>query len=209
MRLEERFLPSRNDTSTGPASVVRAEVELDGARQTVTDYWRLVYAADRHNRHVRRWVVLDPPLDVAGIGSPIHAVEIAAPEPTAGSPAEAQYLGASFEVLASPRVLFYDARRREEPAEAVFRRGDVNADGTVSAADALGLLDVLFRRGQPSTCLKAADADDDGTLDLSDPVRILLYVFGRERRLPAPLGPCSVDPTPDGLSCVSYPACGQ
>ena len=109
--------PSENNISTGPASIVRAEVELQGASQTVTDYWRLVYAAERHNLHVRYWVVLDPPLDVAGIESPVHAVEVRAPEPTTAAEAQVMYLGESFEVLATQGVLSYNAQRSDEPAE--------------------------------------------------------------------------------------------
>ena len=117
------------------------------------------------------------------------------------------YLGESFEVLETPGVLSYGVERTDEPAEPNFRRGDVNGDGTVNLADALGLLGVLFLRGEPPACPKAADADDDGGLNLSDPVRILLHLFGGEGSLPEPFEICGVDPTPDDLSCEAQQAC--
>ena len=93
--------------------------------------------------------------------------------------------------------------------EESFRRGDVNADGAVDLADPLGLLGVLFLDGElPPVCMKAADADDDGRLNLSDAVRILLHLFGGQGALPDPFEDCGVDPTPDGLSCESFEVCG-
>ena len=78
--LEERFLATASLTTTGPASVRRATVDLEGKSQSVSDYWRLVYTARRHNTDVRYWVVLDPALELPSVSEPVHALEIVAPQ---------------------------------------------------------------------------------------------------------------------------------
>lgn len=207
LRLQERFLPSENDVSTGPASVVRGEVVLEGARRTVTDYWRLVYAARRHNRNVRYWVVLDPPLEIPSVSNPIHVVELTAAEPIDGTEAKVSYLGEDFEVLAELRLVSARKERVEEPPEAEFRRGDVNADGTIDVTDAIGLLEYFFLGAHAPECSKAADADDNGRLNLGDAVSILLHLFGGAASLPEPFGDCGGDPSPDDLPCESFGGC--
>ena len=74
VQLSERFLPSVN--ATGPVTLQRAVVELDGERQVVTDYWRLVYAAFRHNLDVEYWVILNQPIEIRAATRPVHAVSI-------------------------------------------------------------------------------------------------------------------------------------
>ena len=49
--------------------------------------------------------------------------------------------------------------------------------------------------------MDAADANDDGGVDVSDAVRILLYLFVNTGPLPAPHGACGSDPTADDLGC--------
>jgi hypothetical protein len=49
-----------------------------------------------------------------------------------------------------------------------FVRGDGNADGTIDLSDAVFVLGYLFQGRQEPLCLDAADANDDGDLDLSD-----------------------------------------
>lgn len=51
----------------------------------------------------------------------------------------------------------------------------------------------LFRRG---------DANDDGTLNISDPVYLLSYLFVGGGPPPPPFADCGEDPTPDGLDCA-------
>ncbi len=52
-------------------------------------------------------------------------------------------------------------------------------------------------------CLDAADANDDGLLNLSDAIAILAYLF-RQGVIPppSPPGPPGYDPTPDDLDCA-------
>ena len=55
-----------------------------------------------------------------------------------------------------------------------------------------------FRRG---------DANDDGTVDLSDAVALLMHLFAASGDLPAPFVDCGVDLTSDVLGCMRYAPC--
>ena len=90
-------------------------------------------------------------------------------------------------------------------AGAAFLRGDWNGDRVPGITDAIGLLDHLFRGGEPSACLDAGDADDSGALELTDAVRVLLHLFLGGEPPPAPFSSCGTDPTPDPLDCGSSP----
>jgi hypothetical protein len=84
----------------------------------------------------------------------------------------------------------------------LFARGNSNGDAQVDLSDAvLGLLH-LFAGRSDLRCLEALDADDNGEVNVSDPVFLLGYLF---RDLAAPPGPleCGADPTPDALGCES------
>jgi hypothetical protein len=58
-----------------------------------------------------------------------------------------------------------------------FSRGDSNHDGAVDISDALFTLDFLFLGGNAPPCADAADADDNGKLELTDAVAILGELF--------------------------------
>ncbi|MGE3165468.1 MAG: hypothetical protein AB7O52_11225 [Planctomycetota bacterium] len=95
-------------------------------------------------------------------------------------------------------------------AGGAFRRGDCNVDGTTNIADAVFLLSFLFPVGPAPTlgCQSACDANDDGQLNIADAVRVLDALFGVPASpLPAPIGACGVDPTPDALTCDNYMGC--
>jgi hypothetical protein len=47
---------------SGPAAIVRAEVNLDGEQRIVEDYFQTAYGADLHNFNERYLAVLDPPI---------------------------------------------------------------------------------------------------------------------------------------------------
>ena len=203
VRLEERF---REDTrDTGPANIFRAELHLGGTDRVETEYTRLVYAAARHNEAVHYWVVLDPPVTVEGVDGEVFVVEFRPVDPRVGVIAHGNYLGADFEVLARVEASSFEKEIRQT---AGFRRGEVVADNTagIDVDDAMGLLVYLFRSGKPPGCDKAADANDDGALNLGDVITILLYVFQGES-LPAPFSSCGSDPTSDALTCQSFPLC--
>ncbi len=203
-RLLERHEPPIDIDQTGPAALVLAELDLAGAERDVIDYWDLVYAASRHNLGVSYWAVLDPPLRVAGLESPVAVVEINAADEILGTAASVRYLNGSFQELASPAVATFSRESAPAPIVARFRRGDVNEDERVNLSDAVITLDLLFRgRGRPG-CWKSADANGDGRIDLADPLRTLLHLFAGAEPLPAPFESCGEAPAEaahDHLTC--------
>jgi hypothetical protein len=85
---------------------------------------------------------------------------------------------------------------------AQFRRGEVDGSGEVNLTDAFGVLGYLFR-GEPLSCLDAADVDDNGAVNLTDAVVLLLYLFQGGTAPPAPFDAPGEDLTPDDLTCGS------
>ncbi len=97
------------------------------------------------------------------------------------------------------------------PVEEVFVRGDTNADAEYNLGDAIYILMYLFQNGDKPPCLDAADGNDDGAVDISDPIRLLGHLFVSEAPPPPPYGTipaaCGPDPTPDELKCAAYVPC--
>jgi V8-like Glu-specific endopeptidase len=89
-----------------------------------------------------------------------------------------------------------------------FRRGDAVPDGTLDIADAIASLHYLFAGGALE-CIEAADIDDNGVIEITDPIGLLEHLFLAGAAPPAPSTGCGSDPTPDGLGCSSYAACGS
>jgi len=81
-----------------------------------------------------------------------------------------------------------------------FMRGDVEEDGKLTIADAIGILDLLFGEGEID-CEKKADIDDNGAIDIGDAIRLLDYIFGSGKAPAPPFPDSGVDPTPDALPC--------
>ena len=67
----------------------------------------------------------------------------------------------------------------------------------------------LFAAGPAPSCLDAADANDDGTLDIADAIAILGHLFGNAGPLPQPFAECGADETEDELGCQSFVPCEQ
>ena len=89
-----------------------------------------------------------------------------------------------------------------------FLRGDGNGDGIVNIADGIFLLQSLFADGGNSNCMDAADANDDGSVDVSDVISILGYQFNGTNPPPAPYPNCGVDPAGGtSIGCISYTSC--
>lgn len=82
-----------------------------------------------------------------------------------------------------------------------FIRGDANGDSEMNVTDALFTLDYLFVGEAEIRCMDAADTNDDGRVDLSDPVSTLmaLFVTGASRLEPYPEP--GFDRTFDELGC--------
>ncbi len=90
-----------------------------------------------------------------------------------------------------------------------FRRGDANASGSLDVSDAIRLLGTLFgiAAGSPLCllCADAADTNDDGQLNITDPIFLLQFLFLGGPSPPAPFPECGPDPTAvDGISCGVY-----
>lgn len=85
-----------------------------------------------------------------------------------------------------------------------FVRGDFNRDSLVNLSDAVSTASYLFLGGSSPTCQDAADANDDGILDISDPVYLLFFLFVAESPPPpAPYPDPGIDPTfRDSLGCA-------
>ena len=91
--------------------------------------------------------------------------------------------------------------------DALFLRGDANADGTVNISDPLSIFGHLFSGGARPYCLDAADANDNGSVDISDAIALLSYLFQGSTgpASPGTLIPGS-DETPDALYCLEQGA---
>ena len=63
------------------------------------------------------------------------------------------------------------------PQETLYIRSDANADGRLDISDAIYILRFLFMGGETPPCLKAADADDNTLLELTDAVFLFNYLW--------------------------------
>jgi len=207
LRLEERSEPS--EITTGPAALLRAQVQWVRDVQEVTGYFELVYSAFRHNLAPRYRVILERPILLPGEPRPVRAIELQTGYPVLQITAEARLLDGSLAEIR--RVAFESFRRRKFPEgqRIPFLRGDFDTSGRVDLADAAGVLRYLFQRGEASSCPDAADADDDGRLTVSDAIRLLLHLFGGQGPLPYPSARCGRDVTYDVLGCSVYSACTE
>lgn len=87
-----------------------------------------------------------------------------------------------------------------------FERGDVNEDGAINIADAIGMLNHMFL-GDVVYCQDAMDVNDDGVLDIADAIVTVSYLFLNGDPPESPFGFCGPDVTPDKLTCNSYARC--
>ena len=88
-----------------------------------------------------------------------------------------------------------------------FRRGDCNADGTFDISDTVFLLSALFSGGPAPACDDACDNNDDGQVDVADGIYGLGTLFSNGPPPADPFLDCGEDPTEDGLTCDTFPAC--
>lgn len=93
-----------------------------------------------------------------------------------------------------------------------FLRGNANVDPQVDLSDAVCILFNLFApSGSPCkspTCRDALDVDDNGRIEVTDPVYLLNFLYRDGPEPPAPgANFCGTDPTADSLDCLSNPLC--
>jgi hypothetical protein len=94
------------------------------------------------------------------------------------------------------------------PTQSFFIRGDSNVNGVVEIGDAVKTLLGMFR-GVPLDCRRAADSDDNGAIDINDPMIILRHLFLGEAPPAAPFPGCGLDTTIDGLECTVGSGCSS
>lgn len=97
----------------------------------------------------------------------------------------------------------------DAPVGIDFVRGDCNGDGSTNIADVIFALGYLFPASPPAPALDCADAcdgNDDGQLDVSDPITLLNGLFAGGT-IGAPNPACGLDPTSDVLDCSTFPSC--
>ena len=88
-----------------------------------------------------------------------------------------------------------------QSTDVAFIRGDARRDSRINISDAIAVLSHLFG-GRPVACADAADADDNGAVEISDALRIVEYLFVEGEPLAAPFPAAGADPTDDdGLDC--------
>ena len=91
----------------------------------------------------------------------------------------------------------------------VYVAGTSKRDYAVVKYDAEGIftLSYLFAEGSPPSCLDAADANDDGGIDMPDGIFILQNLFASGPAIPPPYPGCGIDPTVDELGCSRFAPC--
>jgi hypothetical protein len=87
-----------------------------------------------------------------------------------------------------------------------FVRGDVNADGVVNISDALKIIFYLFQ-GHPIDCEDAADLDNNGRVDLSDAIGLLLHLYSMGLPPQPPYPECGHESDNDDLTCDTHAPC--
>ena len=83
----------------------------------------------------------------------------------------------------------------------LFIRGDINWDETIDVSDGIAILHNLFRSRRPFACADAADVNDDGAVDLTDPIAVFRFGLLGTFTPPDPRATIGPDPTDDTIGC--------
>ncbi len=135
------------------------------------------------------YAVIDQILSVIPAGIPIHTYCLTL-DPFACDFYEALSLATGGIALTPP------------PIQNTILRGDSNGDGVVNIADPIYSLAYKFIPGSPAPpCADAADADDNGALEVTDAVVVFSALF-TDGFLPPPGTTCGPDTTIDLLDCA-------
>ena len=92
-------------------------------------------------------------------------------------------------------------------ADDLFVRGDVDGQRGIDRSDVRLILRFLFRGEDAPTCFDAADADDNGELQLTDAIFLINRVYRGGSPPPAPFPWCGEDKSDDSLSCERFDSC--
>jgi hypothetical protein len=82
-----------------------------------------------------------------------------------------------------------------------FIRGDANYDLALDISDPVTVLHAKFYGDVRIRCEAAADANDDGKVDISDAAYVFTYLFMGGSPPRAPFPEPGLDPEPGGLLC--------
>lgn len=86
-------------------------------------------------------------------------------------------------------------------------RGDSNGDEESDISDCVLIVLYLFGGGDEPECLKSADVNDSGRIELTDAIDLAQYLFVGGAPPAAPFPDCGHDGTPDDLTCNFYAKC--
>ena len=89
----------------------------------------------------------------------------------------------------------------EPPRVPAFIRGDANVDRRTDVSDVISILNWRFLGAAPLKCEDAADTNSDMTLDLSDGVYLLSFLFQNGQRPLPPQGVPGPNPLPQKMGC--------
>ena len=89
-----------------------------------------------------------------------------------------------------------------------FLRGDATQDGALNMSDAAAIAKAVFGFGSKfpliEKCMDSADVDDDGSVETTDAIYLLRYLFADGPPI-APPHTCDLDMTPSELPpCEAY-----
>ena len=87
----------------------------------------------------------------------------------------------------------------EFPAPLTFLRGDADSSLALNLSDAWLMLEFLFLGRGEIHCVDAADVNDDGRVNIGDPVGLLHYLFLGGNMPRAPFPDFGLDPSPDAF----------
>ncbi|MEM7164222.1 MAG: hypothetical protein AAF581_02090 [Planctomycetota bacterium] len=88
-----------------------------------------------------------------------------------------------------------------------FRRGDADSNGELTLLD-LALINLFVIGTASLECMDAADADDNGFVEIDDGLYLADFLYAMGPQPPAPgTSTCGSDPTADGLGCAAGGGC--
>ena len=95
------------------------------------------------------------------------------------------------------------------PVPPVFRRGDIDGDGTRSLVDVLLIVGYLYERpSRPLACLDTADVDNNGRIALADPINLMKIIYLPADEAPSLSPDCEWDDVDDSFrSCRRQAEC--
>lgn len=94
--------------------------------------------------------------------------------------------------------IFAECEREENPPPPTFIRGDCNSDGVVDFTDAIVNLMFQFTGEFTPNCINACDFDDNGKLEITEPLEIMSFlIYGQFTFYPPGPFECGIDPSPN------------